>query len=109
MSTRASLNHNASCGVHDGRACDCLQAAIDAGRITWPKPQAPVDPVRPRHYKDLSPEPIDVIAKWKLSFSLGCVVKYVARADLKGTPLVDLRKAAEYLAHEIAFREEASK
>lgn len=63
------------------------------------------DAVQPSHYKKLNPEPIDVIAAWGLSFNLGNVVKYLARADLKGQPLVDLRKAASYLAHEIARRE----
>src|SRR5687767_685972 len=32
------------------------------------------DPTKPRHYKDLNPEPIDVIAAWGLGFNLGCVV-----------------------------------
>lgn len=67
------------------------------------------DPTKPRHYKDLSPEPIDVIAAWGLGFNLGCVVKYVARADLKGVPLVDLAKAKAYLDHEIALRTKAVK
>ena len=65
------------------------------------------DPTKPRHYKDLNPEPIDVIAAWGLGFNLGCVVKYVARADLKGVPLVDLAKAKAYLEHEIALRTKA--
>jgi hypothetical protein len=67
------------------------------------------DPVKPRHYKDLDPEPIRVISSWKLNFNLGNVLKYVARADLKGQPLVDLKKAAEYLADEIAHREGGAK
>jgi len=64
------------------------------------------DPVNPSHYRDLKPEPIDVIEGWNLGFHLGNAVKYIARAGRK-TPdgLGDLRKAAWYLQREIANRE----
>jgi hypothetical protein len=41
-----------------------------------------------------------------MSFSLGNVVKYVWRADLKGNAVEDLRKARWYLDREIARRED---
>lgn len=62
------------------------------------------DPVNhPAHYKWMPVEAIDVTEH--LNFCLGNVVKYVLRADHKGKPLEDLRKAAWYLAREIERRE----
>lgn len=59
----------------------------------------------PAHYNAGKIEVIDAIEDWKLNFSLGNVVKYVARADHKGKPLEDLRKAKWYLEREIQHRE----
>lgn len=39
-----------------------------------------------------------------MGFNLGNVVKYLWRADLKGTPVRDLEKARWYLTREIAKR-----
>lgn len=55
----------------------------------------------PPHYNVGKIEVIDAIEDWKLGFCLGNVVKYVARAEHKGTTLQDLEKAAWYLNHEI--------
>lgn len=57
------------------------------------------DPIDPPHYRDLQPEPIDVIEGWGLGFHLAQVIKYVARAGRKDPSkrLEDLRKAAWYL------------
>lgn len=58
----------------------------------------------PSHYTWLGGiEVIDITEH--LSFTLGNVVKYVLRADHKGKPIEDLRKAAWYLNREIARRE----
>ncbi|MDB6454990.1 DUF3310 domain-containing protein [Falsirhodobacter sp. 20TX0035] len=51
-------------------------------------------------------ECIDVTSH--MGFSLGNVVKYVWRADLKGAALEDLQKAAWYLQHEIERRHKAA-
>lgn len=59
----------------------------------------------PKHYNTGKYEVIDVIEDWKLGFNLGNVVKYVSRADHKGTPTSDLYKALFYLNREIANRE----
>lgn len=62
----------------------------------------------PAHYGgDIPTEPIKVIRAWGLNFALGNAVKYVARAGKKpgSDALDDLRKAAWYLADEIAARE----
>jgi hypothetical protein len=43
-----------------------------------------------------------------MGFSLGNATKYIWRADLKGAAVEDLRKAAFYIADEIAKREGAA-
>lgn len=56
----------------------------------------------PEHYGgDTTYEAIKVIDAWGLGFCLGNCVKYICRADKKGTPLQDLKKAAWYLNHYI--------
>jgi len=62
----------------------------------------------PKHYNHGKYEVIDVIEDWKLGFNLGNVVKYVARADHKGTPTPDLYKALFYLNREISYREKGT-
>ena len=59
----------------------------------------------PSHYNHGNIEVIDAINDWKLNFALGNVVKYVARADHKGRPVEDLKKAKFYLEYEITQRE----
>lgn len=60
----------------------------------------------PAHYggKGNVYEAIKVIEAWELGFCLGNTVKYIARADHKGNPLEDLKKARWYLDREIARR-----
>ena len=66
----------------------------------------------PDHYggKDNPYEAIKVIRAWGLSFSLGNVVKYIARAGKKDPTkrLEDLHKAMWYLQEEIANEYERS-
>ena len=47
----------------------------------------------PEHYRPGTYEAINVIDAWELGFCLGNVVKYIARAGLKGEALEDLKKA----------------
>lgn len=62
------------------------------------------DPVHsPEHYRKFPIEVIEITER--LNFCLGNVVKYTLRADYKGKPLEDLRKARWYLDREIANRE----
>ena len=63
----------------------------------------PVDNVNhPPHYKVGGIETIDFIEAKNLSYHLGNVVKYIARADSKGNREEDLLKARWYLNREIA-------
>ena len=63
----------------------------------------------PAHYKSASGlESIDVIEGFGLGFRLGNVVKYILRAEKKGAPIEDLKKARWYLDREITKREEAA-
>lgn len=62
----------------------------------------------PAHYTS-HPSGIECIEITEhMSFNLGNVVKYLWRADEKGAPLDDLRKARWYLDREIAKRVEAA-
>jgi Protein of unknwon function (DUF3310) len=60
--------------------------------------------VNPPHYKRGDIECIDIIETFGLNFHLGNVVKYVLRHKDKDG-LQDLKKAAWYLAREIANRQ----
>lgn len=60
----------------------------------------------PTHYRFGKYEPVKVIQDWKLSFCLGNVIKYIARAGKKdgNSRLQDLQKAKQYLEFEIEER-----
>lgn len=58
--------------------------------------QANAEQVGGAHYKQLDPQPWDVIGAWGLGFLDGNVVKYVARYRNKGG-IKDLKKAQHYL------------
>ncbi len=49
------------------------------------------------HYNKGEIQPIDLIVSQDLDFCTGNVVKYVCRAPFKGTAMVDLQKAKQYL------------
>ena len=65
------------------------------------------DKTNPPHYKDLTPEPIDVIEGWGLGFNLGNCVKYIARAGRKPetSEVEDIRKALWYLQRHLSSLE----
>lgn len=59
----------------------------------------------PRHY-NAHPSGVEcIIVAEGFSFNLGNVIKYIWRAEEKGTPIEDLRKARWYLDREITRRE----
>ena len=60
------------------------------------------DPVNnPAHYTAGGIETIDFIEAKNLDYRLGNVIKYITRADHKGSNLEDLRKAQWYLTRAI--------
>lgn len=60
----------------------------------------------PAHYGgDTTYEAIKVINAWGLGFELGSALKYLCRAEHKGAPIEDLKKAVWYIQHEIDRRE----
>jgi len=60
------------------------------------------DPVNnPTHYTAGGIETIDFIEAKNLDYRLGNVIKYITRADHKGSKLEDLRKAQWYLTRAI--------
>ena len=58
----------------------------------------------PAHYNHGTIEAIAVIEDWSLNFNMGNALKYLARADHKGTPEADLKKAIWYLQRELDRR-----
>lgn len=58
----------------------------------------------PPHYKHGGIETIDYIEAKELNFHLGNAVKYISRANHKGTPIEDIRKAIWYLERELDRR-----
>lgn len=63
-----------------------------------------MDPVNPPHYK-VHPSGIECIQLTEhMNFCLGNALKYIWRADEKGTAVDDLKKAVWYLEREITRR-----
>lgn len=58
----------------------------------------------PKHYTMKGIEPIEYIESHDFNFNLGNVIKYVSRADYKGSEIEDLKKAKWYLEKEIETR-----
>ena len=58
----------------------------------------------PKHYTVKGIEPIEYIESHDFNFNLGNVIKYVSRADYKGSEIEDLKKAKWYLEKEIETR-----
>ena len=88
--------------IHDWRCGECC----DLNKPPAPTPRVEETVNHPPHYKAGGLEAIDVIEAFKLNFRLGNVVKYILRAEFKGSSLEDLKKAEWYLKREIAKREE---
>lgn len=62
------------------------------------------DPVNnPSHYRWLPVEAIEITELF--NFCMGNALKYILRADYKGKPVEDIRKAIWYLERELANRE----
>lgn len=57
----------------------------------------------PEHYTHLKVEAIDITENF--NFNMGNALKYIIRADHKGKPIEDLKKAAWYINREIERRD----
>ena len=80
------------------QAIDAAQKAIAASEEKAPA----ADPVNhPPHYKAGGIETIDFIEAKGLNYRLGNVIKYITRAEHKGSRKEDLQKALWYLQREI--------
>jgi len=79
-----------------------LAKKLGANTITLGAVQEPIDMVNdPPHYKSGGIETIDFIESKELNYRLGNVIKYITRADRKGSRQEDLKKALWYLQREI--------
>jgi len=58
----------------------------------------------PAHYTTGRYEVIDVIEDWDLNYNLGNALKYIGRAEHKGTTEDDLKKAIWYLQRDVDNR-----
>lgn len=67
-----------------------------------------IDPINhPTHYTS-HPSGVECLTITRhMGFNLGNAIKYIWRADMKGAAIEDLRKAAFYIADEIALREKS--
>lgn len=62
------------------------------------------DPVEhPDHYTWLPVEAIEITERF--NFCMGNALKYIIRADHKGNPIEDLKKARFYIDRELANRQ----
>ena len=90
----------------DSTKCADYSICCDTRTITGPILESGFrDPVNnPEHYT-LNPNGIECIdVTENMNFCLGNAVKYIWRADLKGNPIEDLKKAVWYLEREISRR-----
>jgi hypothetical protein len=106
------------CGAPVQKPATSAQLAVDSPLfVRQLEPQSPqppsieeceevaVDMVKePPHYARFKIQPLDAINDWKLPFALGCVVKYIVRAPYKGTEILDIEKAEEFLRRYKAYR-----
>lgn len=77
-----------------------LMQGPDPMPVTMQEPKS--DPVNhPAHYKVGGIETIDFIEAKRLNYNMGNAVKYITRADHKGSRKQDLEKAIWYLKREL--------
>lgn len=77
-----------------------LMQRADPMPVTMQEPKT--DPVNhPAHYKVGGIETIDFIEVKRLNYNMGNAVKYITRADHKGSRKQDLEKAIWYLRREL--------
>ena len=80
---------------------DEIEEGIKSSRLAIPRDTITDTVNHPPHYKIGGIEVIDFIEAKNLSYHLGNVIKYIARADHKGNKKDDLLKAQWYLTRAI--------
>lgn len=80
---------------------DEIEEGIKSSRLAIPRDTITDTVNHPPHYKTGGIEVIDFIEAKNLSYHLGNVIKYIARADHKGNKKDDLLKAQWYLTRAI--------
>lgn len=93
--TESYINSESVKGLYSNITADSIKASC----VTTDKKHNPTSNVinHPSHYNRGKIEVIDFIEDQGLSFHLGNVIKYIARAGSKGDKLEDLKKARWYL------------
>lgn len=95
------------CGALGGLHKHTCPKYRDNSETAADKPAAPDVVNHPPHYTN-HPSGIECIQITEhMGFNLGNAIKYVWRADLKGSSLEDLRKAIWYIDREIQKREKS--
>ena len=92
-----------------------LRHPVDPGqRVKYPRTDVPqpkaeqFDVVNKARHYNTHPSGIECISIVEhMNFCLGSALKYIWRADEKSNAIEDLKKAAYYIAREIARREKA--
>jgi len=100
------------CGAWQREVNAQLEAAERAEYAANPSVRKPhpvkADAINPSHYRG-HPSGVECIQITEhMNFNLGNAVKYVWRADEKGDPVENLKKARWYIDREIALRETAA-
>jgi len=118
--TSSATNERDTCDCRSGDDTACIvtlaqhTSAHFDGRFYWTDakpdlltiypPTLSDDVNHPKHYTSypVGIEAIDVTEHF--NFNMGNAIKYIWRADLKGKPIEDLKKAAWYIQREIERR-----
>lgn len=90
------------CWRHEGKAQEFMDAQEPIAQMAPTHALSSVN--HPPHYNHGKIEAIAVIEDWNLNFNMGNALKYLGRADHKGKPIEDLKKAIWYLQRELARR-----
>ena len=104
------MKHNLHCPtlIASGAICTCgawKRAVADQLLAADNALSTKADAINPGHYRG-HPSGVECIQITEhMNFNLGNAVKYIWRADEKGDPVENLKKARWYIDREIALRE----
>ena len=81
-----------------------LEPPLEEPELTYAEHVEANRPTVP-HYQQGNIEPIDFITSHDMNFNLGNAVKYITRCNHKGSKLIDIQKAIDYLNFELERQE----